>query len=173
MLLFFTTNHENLFICEQFLLFLKRPLSLFLSWMALTFRLLTWCYSSGRTEDAQWELRIKVGSLADLLIRIRPNHFWLLICKMRFLNLPHYLLSTPYTWGTLIKETALKELKNKTSACSWGHSVNFHWGSAMPGALHIKKHQPHKGSDAQTNPQSEVASWWQRSGIRDHTAGGV
>lgn len=99
---------------------------------------LTWCYSSGRTEDAQWELRIKVGSLADLLIRIRPNHFWLLICKMRFLNLPHYLLSTSYTWGTLIKETALKELKNKTSACSWGHSVNFHWGSAMPGALHIK-----------------------------------
>lgn len=138
MLLFFTANHENLFICEQFLLFLKRPLSLFLSWMALTFRLLTWCYSSGRTEDAQWELRIKVGSLADLLIRIRPNHFWLLICKMRFLNLPHYLLSIPYTWGTLIKETALKELKNKTSACSWGHSVNFHWGSAMPGALHIK-----------------------------------
>lgn len=147
MFLFSPLIMKTLFICEQFLLFLKRPLSLFLSWMAVTSSahlvLLirsNWICSVG-TQDK--------GRLTRGLVNPhRPNHFWLLICKMRFLNLPHYLLSIPHTWGTLIKETAFKELKNKTSTCSWGHSANSHWGSAIPGALHIKKHQPHKGSDA-------------------------
>lgn len=55
----------------------------------------------------------------------------------------------PLYSGNLIKETTLKDLKNKISTCSKGTCWEFTWDYSSSSALRIKRLQSHMGSDAQ------------------------